>query len=290
MSCLPAILLGVTMVALGVQAAEGPPRPPPAGGGGGGGFAGTPEMPGNLFNSAHRVVLSEFKREWIYLPMGEARLRTLIVYPEGDAPRPVVLLMHYEAGLDDFQQALAVQLAYHGFIAVAPDLVSGRAPNGGNYDSFAFPDVALRAVLDIQPAEAMRRYKTAYDYAKTLPRSSGKVAALGSSLGGTHSFRFAAEVPELAAAVVFYGMPPGERMLARINAPVLGLYGGDDPEFVKTVEPTKAAMEKLGKAFESHVYPGATHFFMSYVVEGGNGPAIASAWPAAVAFLNEHTK
>lgn len=288
LNLLPAIFLAALVASVGAQAAEGPPRPPPAGGGGG--FAGTPDMPGNLFNSPHRIVRSSFKREWVYLPMGQSRLRTLVVYPDGQGPAPVVLVMHYEAGLDPLQQSLAYQLAYHGFIAVAPDLVSGRGPNGGNYDSFAFPDAAMRAVREVQPAEAMRRYKAGYDFAKTLPRGNGKVAALGQSLGGTHAFRFAAEVPELAAAVVFYGLPPEERALGMIKAPVLGLYGSEDPEFVKAVEPTAAAMKKLGKVFEPHVYQGATHFFMSYVVEGGNAPAIAAAWPATVAFLNQHTK
>jgi carboxymethylenebutenolidase len=214
----------------------------------------------------------------------------LIVYPSGDAPTAVVLLLHNELGLDSLQQALALQLAHHGFIAVAPDLLSGLGTDGGHYDSFAFPDAALRAVREIKPAEAMRRYTFAYDYARTLPRANGNVAALGSGLGGTHSFLLAAEVPDLSAAVVFYGLPPNERALANINAPVLGLYGGDDPDVVATVDPTAAAMTRFGKSYESNVYPGATHAFMTYVVEGRNGEATAAAWPAAIAFLNRHTR
>lgn len=283
-SLLPAILL----YAMAFQVVAG--QQPPPGGGGGGGFAGSPDLPGNLFNSAHKVAQSTLKREWVHIPMGRDRLRTFIVYPAGEARAPVVLLMHYDAGLDDLQQATAVQLAQHGFVAVAPDLLSGLGTNGGNYDSFAFPDAAMRAVRGIRPAEAMRRYKVAYDYAQTLPRASGKVAAMGMGLGGSHSFRFAAETPDLSAAVVFYGLPPDERALGRINAPVLGLYGGDDSDVVATVEPTAATMKKLGKIYEPHIYPGATHFFMSYIVEGRNGEAVAAAWPAAIAFLNKHSK
>lgn len=274
----------VMPVALGQQT----PAPPPAGGGGG--FAGSPGLPGNLFNSAHKLEQTTLRREWVHIPMGRGSLRTLIIHPAGDAPAPVVLLLHYDAGLDALQQAMALQLAERGFIAVAPDLLSGLGPDGGNYDAFRFPDAAMRAVLGMKPAEAMRRYKVAADYAKTMPRANGSVAALGASLGGTHSFRLAAEIPDLSAAVVFYGLPPDRRALGKIKAPVLGLYGGDDPEVIATVEPTAATLKQLGKSYESRIYPGATHFFLSYVVEGRNGDAIAAAWPAAIEFLNQHSK
>jgi carboxymethylenebutenolidase len=116
------------------------------------------------------------------------------------------------------------------------------------------------------------------------------MASLGYSIGGTHSFRFAGEVPELNAAVVFYGLPPGETVMAKIKAPVLGLYAGDDGQATASVEATAAAMKRLGKIYESHVFPGATHFFAAYQAEGRNGAAIAEAWGQAVAFLTRHLK
>ena len=78
--------------------------------------------------------------------------------------------------------------------------------------------------------------------------------------------------------------------MAKIHAPVLGLYGGDDPAVVATIEPTAALMKKLGKSYEFHIYPGATHFFMSYQVEGRNGEAVAEAWPTAIVFLKQAMK
>jgi carboxymethylenebutenolidase len=267
-------------------------RGPGQGGRGGGGnpFAKAPELPANLFAAASTVARTTLKHEWVDIPMGRGKLHTWVEYPAGEAKAPVVLVMHYDAGLDDLQQALVDQLATDGFIAVAPDLLSGLGPNGGNYEAFKYPDQALRAVAKIDPAESLRRYKAAYDYAKNLPRSSGKVASLGCGVGGTNSFRFATEVPDLSAAVVIYGMPPSEAAMAKIQAPVLGLYGADDASVIATVEPTIAAMKKLKKSYEQHMYPGATHFFMTYVVEGRNGEAVAQGWPAAIAFLREHTK
>jgi carboxymethylenebutenolidase len=249
-----------------------------------------PDFPANLFVSASTVAHTSLRHEWVEIPAGKTKLHTWIEYPAGEAKAPVVIVMHYEAGLDVTQQALADQLALQGFIAVAPDLLSGRGPNGGNFEAFLFPDEALRATLRVPQSEALRLYKAAYEYAMKLPRGNGKIASLGGSIGGTLSFRFAAEVPSLSAAVVFYGLPPAEATLAKINAPVLALYGGDDERLVATIDPTAAAMKKLGKSFESHVYPGATHGFMTYQVEGLNREAITEAWPAAVAFLRDHTK
>lgn len=266
-----------------------------AGRGGGGGRGNPlstkqPNLPANLFTSSSTVARTPLGHEWVDIPMGRVKLHTWIEYPEGDAKAPIIIVMQYDAGLDDLQRALADQLALEGFIAVAPDLLSGQGPKGGNYDSFRFPDDAVQASAKMAPDEIIRRYKAAYDYGMKLPRANGKSAALGCGVGGTYSFRFAAEEPNLNAAVVFYGMPPNEAAMAKIKAPVLGLYGEDDPAVVDTIEPTAAAMKKLGKSYESQVYPHATHFFMTYAVEGENGAAMAQSWPKAIAFLKENTK
>src|SRR5438067_1603822 len=181
--------------------------PPPAGRGGG--LAGkNPALPANLFVSASTLARTSLQHEWVEIPMGAGKLHTWIEYPAGDAKAPLVLVMHYDAGLDNLQRAIADQLATDGFIAVAPDLLSGLGPNGGNFDSFLYPDDALRAVAKITPAEAMRRFKIAYAWGLKLARANGKGATLGCGAGGTNSFRFAAETPSLSAAVVFYGMAP----------------------------------------------------------------------------------
>ena len=280
----------IAAVALAQEPAKGG-----AGRGGGGGRGSPlstkqPNLPANLFTAGSTVARTTLRHEWVNIPMGRVKLHTWIEYPAGDAKAPIVMVMQYDAGLDDLQRALADQLALEGFIAVAPDLLSGQGPKGGNYDSFRFPNDAIQASAKMSPDEIIRRYKTAYDYAIKLQRSNGKSASLGCGVGGTYSFRFAAEEPGLNAAILFYGLPPDQAMMAKIRAPVLGLYGEDDPNIVSTVEPTAAAMKKLGKPYESHVYPHATHFFMTYAVEGENGAAIAQAWPRAIAFLEENTK
>jgi carboxymethylenebutenolidase len=123
-----------------------------------------------------------------------------------------------------------------------------------------------------------------------LPRASGKSATIGFCAGGGSSFRFAAEVPELNAAVVFYGTPPTEAQMANIKAPVIGFYGENDARVTSTVEPTIAAMKKLGKYYEPHVYPKATHTFVMFQEIAANAAALNDSWPRAIAFMNQYTR
>ena len=95
-------------------------------------------------------------------------------------------------------------------------------------------------------------------------------------MGGADSFRLAADVPTLDAAVSFYGIAPDESVLARIKAPLAGFYGEDDPRVMPTVRAADMTMKRLGKAYELHVYPGATQAFMRSTVEGQNTAATAA--------------
>ena len=98
--------------------------------------------------------------------------------------------------MDDWQRALADQLASQGFIAIAVDLHSGLGPNGGNYDSFGGTDEVMRATARINQDEMQTRYKAGLEWGKKLPRWNGKAASIGFCMGGGNSFRFAGEVPE----------------------------------------------------------------------------------------------
>jgi carboxymethylenebutenolidase len=263
---------------------------PGGGGRGGGGGLATknPELPAGAFTASSTVARTTLRHEWVDIPFAGQRLRTWIEYPNRSEPAPVVIVMSHEAGLDDWMRAVADQLATDGFIAVAPDILSGRGPNRGNFDSFRFAVDVIRANERLPQAEALRRYKAALDYARKLPRASAKSASLGVGMGGADSFRFAAEAPDLNAAVVFYGTAPDESVLAKVKTPVAGFYGEDDPRVLASVGTAEAAMKRLGKTYEVHVYPGATQAFMRSTVEGRNGEAIAGAWPAATYFLRRH--
>ncbi len=248
-----------------------------------------PDLVASVWTAPSTVARSTLPNHWADIPVGGVNMRTWVHYPEGNGPAPVVLIMQHGTGMDIPMRAVAHQLAHHGFIAIAPDLFSGFGPNGGGRDAFRYPDEAMRAAAGrLTPDETVRRYKAAWEYGRKLARANGKTGTIGFCAGGVWSFRFAGEAPEVNAAVVFYGGSPDESIMAKINAPVLGLYGEDDGRITEGVKPTAETMKRLGKQFEYRIYPGATHAFLLYQAEGRNGEATADAWPRAVAFLRQH--
>ncbi|HEY4562528.1 MAG TPA: dienelactone hydrolase family protein [Thermoanaerobaculia bacterium] len=228
----------------------------------------------------------------VKMPSGGAPIRTWIVYPERKDKAGVVIIIHEIFGLSDWIRGVADQLAREGFIAVAPDLVSGLGPNGGGSDSAASRDDVVKLIRGVTPEMATARLDAVRDWAVHLPAANGKSATLGFCWGGGRSFAYAVSQPALNAAVVYYGTSPEAADLARVKAPVLGLYGGDDARVVATVGPAEAEMKKLGKTYETHVYDGAGHGFLRAQDDraGANLKATQSAWPRTVAFLREHLK
>jgi carboxymethylenebutenolidase len=248
-----------------------------------------PDLPAGLFNARSTVTNSKLKKEFVDIQMGNVKLHTWVEYPDGDAKAPIVIVMQHGPGMDDWQRALADQLAVQGFIAIAPDLHSGLGPNGGNYESFSGTDEVMRSTARVNPDEQQARYQAAYAWGKKLPRWNGKVATIGFCMGGGNSFRFATETQELAAAVVYYGGTPPKEKLANIKAPVLAFYGEDDARVTAAAEPTAAEMKEFGKSFEYHIYPHATHGFLEFQDLAGNPNATADSWSRTIAFLKSRT-
>jgi carboxymethylenebutenolidase len=222
---------------------------------------------------------------------GSRPIQTWVVYPERKDRAPVVLVIHEIFGLSDWVRAVADRLAADGFIAVAPDLLSGMGPGGGGTSSFAGRDEVTDAVRKLSPAEVKLRLDAVRKYALGLPAASSKSATIGFCWGGASSFAYAAAQPELDAAVVYYGTPPSADALANVKAPVLGFYGGDDARVTATVADTEAQMKKLGKSYAAHVYEGAGHGFLRQQDgrDGANAKAAREAWPATIEFLRQHT-
>jgi carboxymethylenebutenolidase len=212
-------------------------------------------------------------------------VRTWIVYPERKDRAPVVVVIHEIFGLTDWIRAVADELAAEGFVAVAPDLLSGKGPGGGGTDAFASRDDAVRAVSELPRDEVLARLDAVRSWALALPAAAPRSASLGFCWGGSTSFAWAAAQPALDAAVVWYGTAPAD--LAPLKAPVLGLYGGDDARVGATLAATTAKMKELGKRYESHVFAGAGHGFLRAQggQDGANLKAAKEAWPLAIAFL-----
>ncbi len=221
---------------------------------------------------------------------GGAPVRAWVVYPERSDKAPVVIVIHEIFGLSDWIRAVADQFARDGFIAIAPDLLSGKGPGQKGTDAFASRDDVVNAVRGLDPGEVTARLDAVRDYGLKLPASNGRTVSVGFCWGGSTSFRYATTQPALDAAVVFYGSSPETPALAAVKAPVLGLYGGDDARVNATIDAARAELTRLGRTYETEIYAGAGHGFLRQQTgrEGANMKATEAAWPRVLAFVRAH--
>jgi carboxymethylenebutenolidase len=229
--------------------------------------------------------------EWVdvALPGSATPVRTWVVYPERSDDAPVVIVTMEIYGLTDWIRSVADQFAAEGFIALAPDLLSGMGPNGGGTAAMADRDAAVAAVRTLAPDEAMRRLDAVRAYALTIPAATDQVGIVGFCWGGGTVFSYAIHQPGLGAAVSYYGTTP-EGGYEQITAPVLGLYGGDDQRVNSTIPRAQTAMSGLAKTYEVEIYEGAGHGFLraQEAQEGANMRATDQAWPRTVNFFRQH--
>lgn len=208
-----------------------------------------------------KLAKSPRHQEWVTVKHDGRSVETFIVYPESKDKRPVVLIIHEIFGMTDWVQDLADQVAEAGYIAIAPDLLSGMGPNGGRSSSFE-AGKANEAVSKLSPDQVTADLNAAADYAKKLPASNGKLFVGGFCWGGGQTFRFATNRQDLAAAFVFYGPPPDKDAMARIKAPVYGFFAGNDARIGAMIPDAITSMKAAGKTFEPVTYDGAAHGFM----------------------------
>jgi carboxymethylenebutenolidase len=216
-----------------------------------------------------RAVLEKSPRhgEWVQLKHGDRTVSAFVVYPEVKNKAAAVVVIHEIFGLTDWARTVADQLAANGYIAIAPDLLSGMGPKGGKTSDFPNVDAVREAISKLDPEQITADLNAAADYVKNLPAANGKVAVVGFCWGGGQSFRFATSRKDLSAAFVFYGSPPKD--VSSISAPVYGFYGGNDARIDATIPDTQEAMKKAGKKYDVVTYDGAGHGFM----RAGEDPA-----------------
>ena len=246
------------------------------------------DLPANWVMAKKAVAQTPRKNEWVDIPVGNAKVRAWVVYPAGNEKAPAVIVLHGATGATDNVKAVADQLAHDGFIGILIDMASGLGPSGGNFDSIPFPDEVMMATGRLGRDGVMARIRATYDFAAKHPRSNEKVATLGFCGGGANSFRSAAEVAGLNAAVVFYGQSPDAATLANVKAPVIGFYGENDVRITESVAPAQAEMKKLGKVYDPHIYARVTHSFLMFQDLGDNFLATEDGWAKTNAFLKKY--
>jgi len=245
------------------------------------------ELPADNEMAVARLDASPRHGEWVMYDSGAGdSVMAWVVYPERSDAAPVVVVIHEIFGLSDWVRSVADQLAAEGFIAIAPDLLSGKGPGGGGSESVDRQG-AVQLVRALDRGEVVRRLNGAVKYATGLPAARSEFGVVGFCWGGSTSFAYATAQPKLGAAVVYYGSTPDAEALARIEASVLGLYGGDDQRVNATIPLAEQEMKRLGKRYEYEIYEGAGHGFLRQQDgrDGANRRATEQAWPRTVAFF-----
>ncbi|MSR62966.1 MAG: dienelactone hydrolase family protein [Planctomycetes bacterium] len=209
-----------------------------------------------------RLESSPRHHEWVELERGARKVKSFVVFPEVKAKVPAVLVIHENKGLTDWVRSVADQLAEAGYVALAPDLLSGAGPADGDTGSFASTEAATKALYALDSAQVLGDLDALLAHARTLSACNGKVFVAGFCWGGGKSFEYATHQQELSGAFVFYGTAPKDEVLATITCPVFGFYGENDARITAGLEATTAAMKKAGKSYDPVVYAGAGHGFL----------------------------
>ena len=250
-----------------------------------------PALPAGATDVADRLARSPRHGEFVTIRTGPSdSVRAWVVYPERATRAPVVVVVHEIFGLSTWVRGVADQLAADGFVAIAPDLLTGKVASAAGSDTVT-QAAATAAIRTLAASDVQRQLAAVGAYGMALPAAEPRYGTVGFCWGGSTSFAHAVATPRgLAAAVVYYGTSPATPSLATIRAPVLGLYAGDDARVDATVPPADSAMRALGKPFEPHTFAGAGHGFLRQQ-DGRNGANLAAsrqAWPLTLAFFRTH--
>jgi carboxymethylenebutenolidase len=205
-----------------------------------------------------------------------------LVLPAGEGRAGAVIVFHEWWGLNDHIRSILDRLAAAGFVALGVDLYDGKTTRD--------PDEAAKLMGALDWGVAIERAKGAFRFLAEHPRSNGKVGVLGFCMGGALSFATASAIPELSAAVPFYGIPDASKLdLDALQAPVLAHFASRDgwakPEGAQAI---RDALVAKGKRMQLEVYEADHAFVNDTRPEVYAKDAAELAWSRSIEFLAEH--
>lgn len=229
---------------------------------------------------------------------GGDEIHAYVAHPLSDEPRGGVVLIHHMPGWDEFYFETTERLARHGYDVITPDLYC-RYGHGSADDMSAL----VRSQGGVPDEQAMADVAAARDWLRALPTSNQKVGVLGSCSGGRHVVLAASTVHGFDAAVDCWGggviveqsdLTPARPVApidysADLDAPLLGLFGNDDPSpSPAQVDEHEALLAKLGKPYEFHRYDGAPHAYFCYDRNRYRQEAAMESWAHIFSFFGQH--
>ncbi|MGI9455321.1 MAG: dienelactone hydrolase family protein [Aeoliella sp.] len=211
-----------------------------------------------------RLESSPRHHEWVDVKTEDGRrVKCWLVFPEVSEKATAVIVIHENRGLNDWARGLTDQVAEAGYVAIAPDMLTGMGPDGGGTDSYSSSDAARTGIYELKQEQVTANLDAVFAHATKIEAANGKVAVAGFCWGGGQSFGYAAHNSELAAAFVFYGTAPkDDALLKSIACPVYGFYGGNDFRITGQTPKVAEKMKSLGKTYDPVTYEGAGHGFM----------------------------
>src|SRR3984885_8887477 len=204
---------------------------------------------------------------------GDDTVQGLIFAPEGKGPFPGILVIHEYWGLNDWVKEQASKLSDLGYVALAIDLYRGKVATT--------PDLAHELMRGVPDDRAARDLRSAVDFLKSQPEvNKERIGSIGWCMGGGYALDVALQEPGLTATVINYGhLADDPDDLKKINASVLGIFGGQDGGIpVDDVKKFEAGLKAQGKNVEIHVYPDAGHGFQNPVNASYRKEDTADAW------------
>jgi len=218
-------------------------------------------------------------------PQGNDKTKGYLVRPAGAKGKlPGVLVVHENRGLNPHIEDITRRLALDNFVAFAPDAL---APLGG------YPgdeDAARQLFPKLDPAKAREDFVAAVSFLKAHPACTGRVGVVGFCWGGGMANALAVRLPDLGAAVPFYGNQPTAEETAKIKAPLLIHYAENDQRINAGWPAYEAELKAAKVAYTEHIYPGTQHGFNNDTTPRYDEKAAKLAWQRTIDFFNAHLR
>lgn len=218
-------------------------------------------------------------------PHGNGKIRGYLVEPaKFQGKLPAVLIIHENRGLNPHIEDIARRVALDNFIAFAPDALFTLGGYPGDEDK------ARELFPKLDQPKTREDFLTAAHILKHLPNSNGKVGAVGFCYGGGIVNFLATKIPDLGAAVAFYGAQPSAEDTKKIKAPLLLHYAGTDERINAGWPAYETALKAANVNYEAHVYPAVQHGFNNDTTPRYDAPTAKLAWDRTISFFNVYLR
>jgi carboxymethylenebutenolidase len=215
-------------------------------------------------------------------PLGNGSIKGYLVKPAGvSAKLPAILVVHENRGLNPHIEDIARRLALEGFLVFAPDALTSLGGYPGDEDK------ARDLFAKLDDGKNLQDFLACANALLTMPQSNGKVGAVGFCYGGGVVNALATRMPELLAAVPFYGAQPSAQDVPKIHAALLTHYAGADDRVNAGWPAYEAALKAAGKPYEAYIYPGVQHGFNNDTTPRFDPEAAGLAWQRTVALFKK---